>query len=52
MSVHEEEDFEEHKIVIQEKELTDCPQFIGKTVPEAILPNSNDHGFGVFIIDN
>jgi hypothetical protein len=27
------------------------PQLIGKDVPQALLINSNDFGFGVFIID-
>lgn len=45
--------FTEHqKVVIEDKELTDIPQFVGLQVPQAILMNSNDHGFGVFVIDD
>ena len=45
--------FTEHEhIVIDEKELTDVTQFVGLEVPEAILMNSNDYGFGVFVIDD
>jgi len=43
---------EHENIVIDEKELTDVSQFVGLHVPEAILMNSNDHGFGVFVIDD
>lgn len=39
-------------ITIQNKELTDIPQMVGKPVPEGILLNSNDHGFGIFIMDD
>jgi len=45
-------EFEQHYVTIQDRELTDLPRFIGLQVPEAILTNSNDHGFGVFIIDD
>ena len=38
--------------MIDDKELTEIPQFNGLQVPEAILMNSNDYGFGVFVIDD
>jgi len=38
--------------VIEDKELTDIPGMIGREVPEAILLNSNDHGYGVFLMDD
>ena len=44
--------FEETYAVIEDKELTELPQFIGKRLPEAILMNSNDHGYGVFVMDD
>jgi hypothetical protein len=37
---------------LAERELTEVPQFVGLAVPESILMNSNDHGFGVFVIDD
>lgn len=44
--------FQEHeKILIEDKEVTEVPQFEGLTVPHAILMNSSDYGFGVFVID-
>ena len=45
--------FEEYEhIMIEDKELTEVPQLVGKQIPEAFLMNSNDHGFGVFIEDD
>lgn len=38
-------------IVIEDRELTEVPQLVGQQVPEAILMNSSDNGFGVFVID-
>ena len=46
------ESFEETYAVIEARELTEMDQFIGKRVPEAILINSNDHGYGVFVVDD
>jgi len=43
---------EHENIVIEDRELTEIPQFVGQQVPEAILMNSNDYGFGVFVIDD
>lgn len=39
------------KITIEDQEVTDVPQLVGEYVPHAILMNSNDYGFAVFIID-
>lgn len=48
-----DKNFVEHKnIVIEDRELTQVKQLEGLQVPEAILMNSADHGFGVFIIDD
>lgn len=45
--------FVEHvNIVIEDRELTEIHQFVGLQMPEAILMNSSDHGFGVFVIDD
>jgi len=43
---------EEHYVTIKNEEVTELPQFVGLKVPEAILSNSTDWGFGVFIIDD
>ena len=32
--------------------MTDVKEFVGLNVPEAFLMNSNDHGFGVFVVDD
>jgi hypothetical protein len=32
--------------------LTVVDQFVGLPVPEAILMNSDDHGFGVFVVED
>jgi len=49
----QDKNFVEHtNIVLEDRELTEMPQFVGLQVPEAILMNSNDHGFGVFVIDD
>jgi hypothetical protein len=39
------------KIMIEDKEITDIQVLVGLDVPHAILMNSDDYGFGVFIID-
>jgi hypothetical protein len=31
--------------------VSDVPQFVGKDVPLAILMNSDDYGFAVFVVD-
>lgn len=44
--------FVEHQnILIEDKEVTEVPQLVGLVVPHAILMNSSDYGYGVFIID-
>ena len=42
----------DHYVTIEARELTVADQFVGLEVPNAILINSNDHGYGVFIIDD
>lgn len=39
------------RIQIQAKEFTEVPELNGKPVPDAFLLNSEDWGFGVFLID-
>lgn len=45
-------DFEETRVTIEARELTEVPQLVGKRVPEAVLMNSADNGYGVFVIDD
>ena len=40
------------RVVIDSKELTEVPQIIGKNAPTAILVNSDDWGFGHFVLDD
>jgi len=49
----QDKNFVEHtNIVLQDRELTEVKQFVGMQMPEAIMVNSSDHGFGVFVIDD
>lgn len=39
------------KITIEDKEETNVPELVGQDVPRAVLMNTEDYGFGVFIVD-
>ena len=38
--------------MIEDRELTEVPQLVGQQVPTAILMNSKDQGYGVFVVDD
>ena len=40
------------RVIIEAKEVTEVPAMIGLEAPEALFLNSQDFGFGVFLIDD